>query len=62
LRNRNAAANKAPVRKAAAKKVAAKTAVRPGSSASGRYVVFDSPLKPTHVSEEQIKQAVKAAA
>ena len=60
MAKRNAAAKRASARKAASKKVATKTAVR--SSTTGRYVIFDSPLKPKHVTEEQIKQAVKAAA
>jgi len=56
------AKRKAAAKKAASKKVARKVAGQSRSSASGQYVIFDSPLKPQHVTEEQIRQAVKAAA
>ena len=57
---RKAAAKKAPARKVASKKAVPRTAVRSRSAASGQYVIFDSPLKPKHFTEDQIEQAVKA--
>ena len=57
---RKAAAKKVPARKAASKKTAPRTAVRSRSAASNPYVIFDSPLKPKHFTEDQIEQAVKA--
>jgi hypothetical protein len=56
------AKRKAAAKKVVSKKAAKKSAVRSRSTASGQYVIFDSPLKPKHVTEKQIRQAVKAAA
>lgn len=55
MTKRKAAPKKAAARKAAPRKAATK-------AASGQYVIFDSPLKPKHFTEEQIERAVKAAA
>lgn len=49
-------------KKAASKKTSVKRAVVSRTLASGQFVVFDSPLKPKHVTGEQIRRAVKAAA
>jgi len=60
MAKRKAAAKKVSARKAASRTAVTSTTVR--SSATGQFVIFDSPLKPKHVTEKQIKQAVKAAA
>ena len=60
MAKRKAAAKKAPAKKAASRKAATRTAIRSRTSASGQYLIFDSPLKPKHFTEDQIEQAVKA--
>lgn len=50
---------KSAAKKAAPKKASAKRAI---VSQPASFVVFDSPLKPKHVTEERIRRAVKAAA
>ena len=60
--SKKASAKKAASKKAASKKSAMKTVVRSRASAADTYVIFDSPLKPKHVTEKQIRQAVKATA
>jgi hypothetical protein len=60
MKPRRSAARKVATRKP--RKAATRTVVRSRSSGSDQYIVFDSPLKPKHATEEQIRQAVKAAA
>jgi hypothetical protein len=53
------ATRKAAAKKPAVKKSAARTQRAPTSKRASPYVVFDSPLKPKHLTEEQIKRAVE---
>jgi hypothetical protein len=54
-------ARKTPAKKLAAKrKAAGKTTIQARSSASGGFVILDSPLKLKHLTAAHIKQVVKS--